>query len=634
MTTGIDIDDLLNEIQPGVVGWIDSKLQNAVLSGITFSLPSNVAYKDVSQVFVAAQSVNTTATATTDPSAFGVYYEAQVTSGSMIGSTIQIGINGLSGASSANYYGFRAEAVIYDNNNITGGIHGLTVESIQNGTGTVAQFHGADVNIELEAVATITESHGFYLNTQADAAGTFLDHHGLTIANIFNPGGATVTKFAGIVVPDLTATNASNLVLGVAGAPVGTFSIYNASSRQNYFGAGLGIGAFVGSGFEKYHNQYIVTDNAGHSLGGHELILQQGSNNVNNQQAMGATVYTGDNFNYGGVINAFKALAQHNGTGTIATLRPIIAYLDQGAAGTITLATSIKTVFANAVGTITAGHSVYVEAASNSGGGTVTRISGVTIEQHTVGAGNTNLLIGTGTIPAGANWSIYNSSSYGNYFAGPLTEDDRFVMKQIATPATPAAGYNALYFKSGDHLYMKNSAGTETQVDGGTGTTVKHMAFLSVLGSEPPASNYATLDTRNSHPTLDFDGSTDEEAVWTLTIPAWYAGGGLSVDTWWAFTSATSGSLRVQAAIERMDVSSLDIDADSFASFNSAGGTAPGTSGMSIKVTVTFTSGAQMDSAVAGEMIRLKIRRDADGTSGTDDITTDAELLGVVVRES
>jgi hypothetical protein len=76
----------------------------------------------------------------------------------------------------------------------------------------------------------------------------------------------------------------------------------------------------------------------------------------------------------------------------------------------------------------------------------------------------------------------------------------------------------------------------------------------------------------------------------------------------------------------------LDIDADSFAAFQSAGGTAPGTSGQVIKVSVTFTDGAQMDSLAAGEAFRLKIRRDADGTSGTDDITTDAELLMVLVR--
>lgn len=162
--------------------------------------------------------------------------------------------------------------------------------------------------------------------------------------------------------------------------------------------------------------------------------------------------------------------------------------------------------------------------------------------------------------------------------------------------------------------------------------------FLLQFGAranQPPSSAFATPDLRNLHPVVDFDGSTDEEAIFAGVLPAQYAGGGLTVETWWSFTSATSGSLRVQTDIERMDVSGLDVDADSFTgSFQSAGGTAPGTSGQLIKVTTTHTSGAQMDSLAAGEAFRLKIRRDADGTSGTDDITTDAELHRVVIKET
>lgn len=208
-----------------------------------------------------------------------------------------------------------------------------------------------------------------------------------------------------------------------------------------------------------------------------------------------------------------------------------------------------------------------------------------------------------------------------------------------------SAPYDAQYVTLATNATLTNervlTAGANiTLTDAGAGSTItiaantKHIATLSPLANEPPSSAYATPDTRNGHPTLDFDGATDEEAVFGLILPAWYAGGGITVDTYWSFTSATSGSLRVQISIERMDASSLDIDADSFATANSAGGTAPGTSGQLIKVSIAFTSGSQMDSAAAGEMIRVKVRRDADGTSGTDDITTDAELLCLVVRET
>lgn len=164
--------------------------------------------------------------------------------------------------------------------------------------------------------------------------------------------------------------------------------------------------------------------------------------------------------------------------------------------------------------------------------------------------------------------------------------------------------------------------------------TTNFLASWTPLSNEPPSAAFATLDTRNSHVCLDFDGATDEEAVFSSVLPNNYAGGGLTIDTYWAFTSATSGSLRVQTSIERIDLSSLDIDADSFATANSAGGSAPATSGQVIKVTTTHASGAEMDSLAAGEAFRLKIRRDADGTSGTDDITTDAELLRVIVKET
>lgn len=123
--------------------------------------------------------------------------------------------------------------------------------------------------------------------------------------------------------------------------------------------------------------------------------------------------------------------------------------------------------------------------------------------------------------------------------------------------------------------------------------------------------------------------------MFSSRLPRNYAGGGLTVYVEVAFSSATSGSARLQADIERLQTGTLDIDADSFTgSFQSTGVTASGTSGVSVIGTITFTSGAQMDSLAAGEHFRLKIRRDADGTSGTDDITTDMELISVEIKET
>jgi len=150
--------------------------------------------------------------------------------------------------------------------------------------------------------------------------------------------------------------------------------------------------------------------------------------------------------------------------------------------------------------------------------------------------------------------------------------------------------------------------------------------------NESPVAAFATFDTRNAHLVLDFDGATDEEAVFKGIMPAHYAGGGLTVKVHVTFTSATSGTANIECMLER--ITGLDIDADSFAAMQDASAVPNATSGIETVASITFTSGAQMDSIVVADLFRLKIRRDADGTNGTDDVTTDMELLGIEVLET
>lgn len=157
------------------------------------------------------------------------------------------------------------------------------------------------------------------------------------------------------------------------------------------------------------------------------------------------------------------------------------------------------------------------------------------------------------------------------------------------------------------------------------------LAVFTVLNNEPPASAYMTLDTRNAHPVLDADGSTDEEAVFRGIMPSNYGNGGVTVKVHVMFTSATTGTGRLQTAFE--DMSAQDADSDGFASFNSGSVTPNGTSGIETIVSINHANGAEMDSVAAGDEFRLKIRRDADGTSGTDDITTDMEIKSVEIVE-
>ena len=161
----------------------------------------------------------------------------------------------------------------------------------------------------------------------------------------------------------------------------------------------------------------------------------------------------------------------------------------------------------------------------------------------------------------------------------------------------------------------------------------KPFVLFTPAANEPPTTSYATPDTRNAHPVLDFDGAADESAVFGGVLPLAYAAGGITVDIYWAATSATTGNVVWNAAFERILVGTLDIDADSFAAAQATTSTTNGTSGVLTKTSVTFTDGAQMDSLAAGEPFRLKITRDADNASDTMD-ATDAEVLRVVVRET
>ncbi|RRH98096.1 hypothetical protein EH240_20080 [Mesorhizobium tamadayense] len=166
---------------------------------------------------------------------------------------------------------------------------------------------------------------------------------------------------------------------------------------------------------------------------------------------------------------------------------------------------------------------------------------------------------------------------------------------------------------------------------GGGGGTTKPFIVFKPIDNEPPSSNFASLDTRNGHPVLEFDTTTQEAAIFSGVLPVAYAGGGLTVEVYFAADTATSGTIGWDAAIERIDTSSLDIDADSFASAQTISAAAvPGTSGQILKSSVAFTSGAQMDSLAAGEAFRLRIRRDV----ANDTATGDAQLLRVVVRET
>ena len=167
-----------------------------------------------------------------------------------------------------------------------------------------------------------------------------------------------------------------------------------------------------------------------------------------------------------------------------------------------------------------------------------------------------------------------------------------------------------------------------TASSGGT----KTYAVFTPLQNQPPAANFATLDTRNTTSPvalLDFDAGTDESAVFVGVMPeAAVLTSGLKIYIQW-IADATTGTCRWGAQLERSTGNQMDTD--SFDTAQTAGTATNGTKLITNETIITLTSD-DLDSLAAGELYRLKIYRDADGTSGTDDLTVDAELIAVEVR--
>ena len=148
--------------------------------------------------------------------------------------------------------------------------------------------------------------------------------------------------------------------------------------------------------------------------------------------------------------------------------------------------------------------------------------------------------------------------------------------------------------------------------------------------NEPPATTFATLDTRNSHPVLDF--ALTEIGVVSAVMPRNYGGGGITVYLHYAMSSAEANDIKLTTAFERIGDQQQDLDADGFAAAQNTGDiTVPGTSGLVDIIPTTHTDGGEMDSIAVGEGFRLKVTRIA--VVGTD-ATGDLELRFIEIKET
>jgi hypothetical protein len=220
---------------------------------------------------------------------------------------------------------------------------------------------------------------------------------------------------------------------------------------------------------------------------------------------------------------------------------------------------------------------------------------------------------GGGSVTIGTSAADVLSAAAGEITADDAGEDKLVFWDDSASKLT--------YLTVGSNLTV-----TDTTIAAAAGGTKTYAVFAST-DNQPPATAFATLDTRNSVAVLDFDDTTDESAVFVGIIPeAASLGSGLKIRIVWTATTATSGACVWDASIERMNT---DIDSDSFDTIASVTTTTSGTSGIPNYSEITLTT---IDSVAAGDGFRLKINRDAN--NGSDTMTGDAELIAVEVRSA
>lgn len=149
-----------------------------------------------------------------------------------------------------------------------------------------------------------------------------------------------------------------------------------------------------------------------------------------------------------------------------------------------------------------------------------------------------------------------------------------------------------------------------------------------------PGATSATMKIRNQAYVLAFDDTTDQSIEFPGFMPRNYGGGGITVTVGWMATSATANTISLDVGFKSFTDDADDLDTKAFATVNNANPTAPNLSGEIDYATITFTDGADMDSVAAGEYFRMIVTRDANGTTSTDNMTGDMELVFVEIKET
>lgn len=156
------------------------------------------------------------------------------------------------------------------------------------------------------------------------------------------------------------------------------------------------------------------------------------------------------------------------------------------------------------------------------------------------------------------------------------------------------------------------------------------LALFPALAGLPPDANYPQLDMRGGVPVLALDAAADEYVDFFGVLPANYAQRDMQLVLHWTAATATSGNVVWQVQFERHTAGTFDLDSPAFGSALTTTAATAANSGQVVRSTIALSHSAA-GSPIAGDSFRVRVQR--TGTSGSDTMTGDAQLLALAVVE-
>lgn len=163
--------------------------------------------------------------------------------------------------------------------------------------------------------------------------------------------------------------------------------------------------------------------------------------------------------------------------------------------------------------------------------------------------------------------------------------------------------------------------GSATFPDGSSGNAAPQLTRVQGTESNP----------KKHYLAIAYDAATDEHAWWTFRMPANWASGG-TVKIQWQANATTSTTVRWGVRIGAVTPADADTPNEHATTTATTGASSTNTTEANRLVECSIDCSANLDGLATGDLVFVVIYRDADGTSGTDDLAVDASLIAAALE--